>query len=317
MIMKKKILITGSLGFIGSNLIRFINYLKLPYELCGIDNAYDISLLNNIYVNKNQPFHLVDINDERILERIFKLENPEIVIHLAGLTNIDNSDENDKEYLKNNINGTKTLLDACKKNNIAKFIYISTDNVYKVIDNLTDNAKEDFEIQPDNYYAFTVSEAEKLIKSSELNFNIIRACNIIGPRASKASFFPKIIKSILNKDKIEIYGKGNEMRSWMYSDSLCLAILKVIESGVYNEIYNCSSGFEMSNIELVNKVCNIMGGDLNSIVFNPRKRSANNGFRYSMNYDKIKNLGWTNKLSFNDTCEKTVKWYVNNSFYLK
>jgi dTDP-glucose 4,6-dehydratase len=175
---------------------------------------------------------------------------------------------------------------------------------------------EDSLLNPRNAYAVTKATSEMLVKNSGLNYNIIRFSNVYGPRQGIEKLIPNTIKSITQNKPISVYGKGDQIRDWTYFIDACSSIISVLDNGKNNEIYNVGSGQEFSNIEVIQKICTVMGSSYNLItsVDDPRRC---HDFRYSMNCDKIKNIGWKPTIKFKDGIIETVDWYKNNNWFLK
>lgn len=323
----KKIFITGSCGFIFSNFVRKLAYLigkdnkQYPYNLVSLDN-FSINNLNAMYWNKNHTFYIGDILDEHILKTIFEVEKPDIVVHGAAQTFVDSSIKDPKLFVTNNILGTQNIINACVKSNVEKLIYISTDEVYGQLLSEKDLSWKETDIaNPRNPYAASKYSAELLVKSAGitygLNYNIIRPSNNYGPRQFSEKLIPKAIKCVLNNEKIPIYGQGAQIRDWTHVFDNCQAILDIIQKGNANEIYNVSANQEFSNLEVINKICSIMGNrhDLISFIEDPRGKCHD--FRYSTDSSKLKELGWKPNFKFNEGLKETINWYINNQWFIK
>jgi dTDP-glucose 4,6-dehydratase len=314
--MKKNILCTGTCGFLMGNFVRRAIYEKQPYSFISIDRASNNSI-NSLYWNKNHTFHIADITDQHILDVHFQFEHPDIVIHGAAETSVDKSFSDPELFIKNNISGTQSVINACLKHNVSKIIFLSTNQVYGQLTSDSESSwTEDSVLNPRNTYAVTKATAEMLIKNSGLNYNIIRFSNVYGPRQSVDKLIPNTIKSIVQNKLINVYGKGDQIRDWTHFIDAYSSIINVLDNGKNNEIYNVGSGQEFSNIEVIQKICNVVGSGYNLItsVDDPRRC---HDFRYSMNCDKIKNIGWKPTVKFKDGIIETVDWYKNNNWFLK
>lgn len=310
--MTKKIMITGSCGFIGSNFARFLLKNSKDYRITSIDCVESPITIHNVYTNKSHQFYLANVLDKSIIDNIFAIERPDIIVHAAAQT----SDENTATLYNNNVIGTENLINVSKKYNIEKFVFLSIDQVYGQFD--ADNSEawsEKSGPNPQNNYALSKLAGELIVKSSELKYNILRICNNFGPRQNPRNFVPKIIKCILTDQKIPIHGNGQNIREWIYVVDTCAAIHKIIESDRTNEIYNIGTGFETSNLELVNLICNIAkkGHDLISFV----EDKKNNAFRSALSSEKLKSLYWMPENGFKAALEETYSWYQRNQWYFK
>ena len=323
---KKKILITGTAGFILGNFVRKIIYLsgkdseKYPYTIVSIDKVNN-NAANSIYYNKDHTFYIADIRDQHIINTIFQFERPDIIIHGAAETHVDNSLSDPNSFVTSNILGTQILLNCSVKYGVEKFIYISTDEVYGQLTNESDLPwKEDAELNPRNPYSATKASGELLVKAAAESFgliyNITRSSNNYGPRQTPEKLIPKAIKCILNNEKIPIYGKGLQIRDWTHVYDNCSALMTILQKGKNNEIYNISAHQEFPNIEVIQEVCNSLkrGHDLISFIEDPRK---SHDFRYAVDTAKIKELGWKPNFKFKDGIIDTCDWFIANKWFLK
>lgn len=317
---RKKILVTGSCGFIFSNFVRKAVYDKQPYQLISLDRV-SLNTINSMYWNKNHTFHVADIRDQHVIDTIFKFEKPDVVIHGAAESFVDSSLLDPNSFVTSNVLGTQVIINACVKHKIDKLIYISTDEVYgQLTDESSESWKEDAPLNPRNPYSATKAAGELLVKAAHesfgLKYNITRSSNNYGPRQFPEKLLPKTIKCILENKPIPIYGQGQQIRDWTHVYDNCSALFSIINSGKDNETYNISANQEFTNIEVIQEVCNVMGKghDLISFVEDPRK---SHDFRYSVDTTKLKNLGWKATTKFKDGIVDTVQWYLSNQWFIK
>lgn len=318
--MNKKILVTGSCGFIFSSFVRRVIYNKLPYTIVSVDKVAN-KQLNSVYWNKNHAFHIADINDQHILDLIFDYEKPDIVIHGAAETSVDCSLKDPSLFARTNVVGTQNVINSAIKYDVENFVYISTDEVYGHLSSENDSSwKEEVALNPRNPYSASKAAGELLVKAAHqtygLNYTITRCSNNYGPRQTTNKLIPKIIKSIYDNEKIPIYGQGAQLREWTHVYDNCSAILTILEKGIINNVYNISSNQEFSNIEIVQKICNLMNKGHDLISFIPDPRSGHD-FRYSVDSSKIRQLGWSPSLSLKEGLQETIEWYSNNKWFLK
>ena len=316
---KLKVMITGSCGFIFGNFIRKAIYEKHPYSFVSIDKV-TANAINSMYWNKNHIFHVADITNQHIIDIIFQFEKPDIVIHGAAETSVDNSLIKPNEFINSNVLGTQVIINSCLKYEVKKLIYISTDEVYGQLKNEQEASwTEESILNPRNSYSASKAAGELLIKAAHqthgLIYNIVRASNNYGPRQTPDKLIPKVIKSILQNKPIPIYGQGLQVRDWMHVFDNCSAILTILEKGEPNQIYNICANQELSNIEVIQRICNTMedGHKLMSFV-NDR---PGHDFRYSLNSSKLRALGWKPSYKFNDGIRDTIQWYKDNQWFLK
>lgn len=318
--MRKKILITGSGGFIFSNFIRRALFENNKYNLISIDRVEESAILNNIYTNKSHAFFIGDVTDAHLLSIIFKTEKPDIVIHGAAHTHVDNSIKDNIPFIKSNVQGTQTIIDACVKYGVEKLIYISTDEIYGHLSDESAPAwTEESAMLPRNPYSASKAAGELLVQAAGhthgLKYIITRSSNNFGPRQGADKLIPKIIRNVLRNEKVPIYGKGEQVRDWIFVQDKCEAILTLLEKGVDNNIYNISAGNEISNVEMFQNICNTLGKGHDLLEF--VKDRPGHDFRYSVNSDKLRALGWSPKFKFKQGLLETVTWYINNQWFLK
>lgn len=318
---KQKVLVTGSGGFIFSNFLRKAIFEKKPYDFISVDKVTKSSVLNNIYSNKNHTFYIGDIADDHFINVIFEYEKPDIVLHGAAETFVDDSLKYPNKFIHSNVLGTQVLVNAAVKWGVKQFIYVSTDEVYGQL--LSDNAqpwKEDANLCPRNPYSASKAAGEFIVKAANssfgLNYIITRSCNNYGPRQTSEKFIPKIIRCVLEDQKIPVYGQGLQMRDWMHVFDNCAAIMKILECGKNGETYNISSNQEFNNLEVVQMVCNVLGSGHNLISHIPDPRTGHD-FRYAVDSSKIRSLGWDPQWKFKDGIKQTIDWYLNNKFFFK
>ena len=309
-----KLLVTGGLGFIGSNFI--LNTLKND-EKISITNI-DAELLgsdhNNLLELKNlSNYHFVkgNITNRNLMEKL--IESSDIVVNFAAESFVDRSILDANQFLVSNIRGTYTILEILRKQK-KRFIQISTDEVYGSLEN--DSATEEYRFNPSNPYAATKASAELLVnsfvKTYDLDCVITRCTNNYGPRQFYEKLIPKSIFLANQDKKIPIYGKGKNIRDWIFVDDHCDAVYNVLMNGKSGQSYNISANNEIDNISLVKKILEIM--DKSSDLINFVEDRPGHDLRYSLDSTKIRNsLGWNNKTNFDDAIRKTIDWVLNQS----
>lgn len=312
----QKVIFTGSLGFVFSNFIRKASYEKAPYLFCGVDKAIQSKQLNNIYYNKIiSSNYLADITDNHIINNIFEVEKPDIVIHGATYIPSDESYLEVKECFNTNVIGTKLLLDACKKYNVSKFVYLSSDKLYASTPvNSSYSAKECDAVLPKSSEHISQFTAEQLIINSGVDYNILRICNLYGPRQDKNEFMIKILKSIKDKKEIYLNGDGSQVFDWMHVFDFSSAMLTILNNKLNNQIINVSSGQECSDLEVAQFICNALKSGHELIKFNKNNIKSN---RHSMDNSKLINLGWKPNFKLKTGIEETCNWFELNQWTLK
>jgi dTDP-glucose 4,6-dehydratase len=314
----EKIIITGGLGFIGSNLI---NILKKKYFIINIDKVSYASNLNNIDPNiKNYKFYRRDINNKIFIRNILKKYSPSIIFNLAAETHVDRSIDGPKQFIESNILGVFNLLESIRnyKKKI-KLIHISTDEVYGDIKK-NYKSKEEDAYNPSSPYSASKASGDLLIKSYIRTYKIpaiiTNCCNNFGPNQYPEKLIPTIIYNILNKKPIPIYGKGENVREWIYVKDHCEALIKVAEKGIIGENYNIGSGTVLNNMQIAKKIISTF----KKIYFKRNikgkiilvKDRPGHDLRYCLNSSKIQNkLKWKCKSDFDQRINDTIIWYID------
>lgn len=320
---KKKILLTGTAGFIAGNFVRKAIFDKLPYEFVSVDKITNSNLLNNIFINKSHQFYMNNICDKHFIDLIFQYHKFDYLLHYAASTHVDKSIESANDFIQDNIVGTQNLIDACVKYGV-KMLYFSTDEVYGALQNENDVSwTEESPISPNNPYAASKAAGELLVKAAakthKLDYIITRSSNIYGPRQTPDKLIPKVIKCIMENKSIPVFGKGLQIRDWTNVIDNAQAIFKIIENWNSGETYNISANQEFMNIEVIHEICNLMGKGHDLITFIEDRKGHD--FRYSVDSSKIRKLGWSPSYKFksgnNSGLSATVEWYKSNHWFLK
>ena len=335
---KKTILVTGGAGFIGSALIRHI--IKNTYHsVVNIDKltySGNLQSLESIESNKDYIFEQVDICDEKELNRIFKKNKPDIVMHLAAESHVDRSIDGPGDFIKTNIVGTFTLLEQSKnywqslegdKKNNFRFLHVSTDEVYGDLEGTNDFFTEETSYDPSSPYSATKASSDHLVRAWHRTYGlpvlITNCSNNYGPCQFPEKLIPHVILNALEGNNLPIYGDGRQIRDWLYVDDHVLALMSVVQDGNVGETYNIGGSNEIQNIEVVKKICNILdkliSNKLNGIasfseLITYVKDRPGHDVRYAINANKInKDLGWKPEESFESGILKTVQWYLTNN----
>jgi len=308
-----KLLVTGGLGFIGSNFISRILENQKEWSVINVDaelygsNHQSLKKFEN---NLKYSFVKGNITDQKLMEKLI-LES-DVVVNFAAESHVDRSILDAKPFIDSNILGVFTLLEIIKKMK-KKMIHISTDEVYGSFD--LGSAKEETRLNPSSPYAASKASAELLIQSYVTTYGcdviITRCTNNYGPKQFPEKLIPKTIILALNDKKIPVYGTGKNIRDWIFVEDHCDAIIDVLIKGKSGQSYNISGGNEIDNITIIEKILSIVGKPTKSIEFVEDR--PGHDFRYSMKSTKIKNeLGWVQKKKFEDGIKKTVDWYIEN-----
>ena len=322
----KKIIVTGGLGFIGSNLIDLL--IKKKYKVINIDkvtyssNFYNIKEFKN---SRNYKFIKLDIKNKK-LKNIFDKFKPNCIFNLAAETHVDRSIDNPESFIQSNILGTYNLLECFRnfsKKHKSKLIHISTDEVYGDI--LTGRSSEKFPYQPSSPYAASKAASDHLVSSYVRTYQIaaiVTNCsNNYGPKQHPEKLIPKLIYNIINNKPLPIYGKGTNSREWIYVKDHCEALIKVFHKGKIGEFYNIGSNKNLNNLEVCKKLFNASKKLINigkKVKITFVKDRPGHDIRYALNSDKIKKkLNWFPKTSFEEGIKFTFNWYNRNKSYYK
>ena len=324
----KKIIVTGGLGFIGSNLIDLL--IKKKFKVINIDKVSYSSNFYNVKEHidsKYYKFCKIDINSQyRILE-VLKKEKPIAIFNLAAESHVDRSIDGPYSFIKSNILGTFNLLESVKKyyknEKKIKFIHVSTDEVYG--DVLKGRSKENSPYQPSSPYAATKASSDHLVYSYYRTYGlpvIITNCsNNYGPKQHPEKLIPKLIYNILNNIDLPIYGDGKNKREWIYVEDHCNALFKIFKEGKIGEFYNIGSNDDFDNLSVSKKLLELNKKFLDRTCSSKIKHIQDrpgHDIRYALNSNKIiDQLKWSKKFKFNVGIKKTFKWYMNNLDYFK
>ena len=322
----KKIIVTGGLGFIGSNLIELL--IKKKHNVINIDKVtYSSNFYNTKEFKKSKKYKFIklDIKNKKINKILFKYK-PNCIFNLAAETHVDRSIDNPESFIESNIVGVYNLLEAFKKYSKkfkTKLIHISTDEVYG--DVLKGRSNEKYPYQPSSPYAASKAASDHLVSSYVRTYKIpaiVTNCsNNYGPRQHPEKLIPKLIYNILNNLPLPIYGKGLNSREWIYVRDHCEALFKVFLKGKIGQVYNIGSNKNLNNLEVCKSLLNTskklvsLGNKVNISFIKDR---PGHDLRYALNSNKIKKeLNWHPKTSFKKGIELTFKWYESNRSYYK
>ena len=322
-----KIIVTGGLGFIGSNLIELL--LKNKFYVINIDKVtYSSNFYNTREISKNNNYKFIkcDINSKKI-KNIFSKFKPSCIFNLAAETHVDRSIDSPENFIKSNIMGVYNILENfrsySKINKKAKLIHISTDEVYG--DVLKGRSDENYAYKPSSPYAASKASSDHLVYSYVRTYNlnaIVTNCsNNYGPKQHPEKLIPKLIYNILNNKPLPIYGKGRNSREWIYVMDHCEALFQVYKKGKIGEFYNIGSNKNLNNIQICSALLSISKNVLlknSKVKINFVKDRPGHDLRYALNSNKIKKkLKWMPKTNFKIGLQKTLDWYKNNLNYYK
>ena len=322
--MNKNIIVTGGLGFIGSNLIDLL--ISKKYSVINLDKVSYSSNFYNLKEHKNNTkykFIKCDLNSKKILNILLKYK-PICIFNLAAETHVDRSIDGPKNFINSNILGTFNLLEAFKtfssKHN-SKLVHISTDEVYGDI--LKGRSDENYSYKPSSPYAASKAASDHLVYSYIRTYKIpavISNCsNNYGPKQHPEKLIPKLIYNIINNKELPIYGKGKNSREWLHVKDHCIALFKVFEKGKIGEFYNIGSNKNLNNIQITKALIKIAKNFI-TIGHNVKIKyiadRPGHDQRYALNSNKIKKkLKWKPQIEFDNGLKETFLWYLNNKKY--
>ncbi|MCR9131790.1 MAG: dTDP-glucose 4,6-dehydratase [bacterium] len=328
-----KVIITGGAGFIGSNLILYLFHKHKDWTFYNIDKltyASDRSFLNPIKDSERYHFKKVDLVDREAVQDIVKTFQPDGVIHLAAESHVDNSITGPEPFIQSNVVGTFNILEECRqlwkddeeswKNN--RFVHVSTDEVYG---ELEDDGlfTETTPYAPNSPYSASKAGSDMIVRSyyQTYGMNVVttNCSNNYGPHQHDEKLIPTVIRNAVSHNKIPVYGKGQNVRDWLFVKDHCSALETAFLTGKAGETYNIGGNNEWKNLDLVHKICDVLNakvgngpdGDYKNLISFVTDRLGHD-FRYAIDASKIKReLNWEPNPDFDSMLEETVMWYVN------
>ena len=309
------ILVTGGAGFIGSNFIEHIINKKKVRKVINLDClSYAGSVKNTKEFQHHEKYFFEKVNLKNFYKilKVFEKHDITHVIHLAAETHVDNSIVSPDEFIKSNIIGTFNLLKASLPFRVKRFHHVSTDEVYGQLGK-TGKFKESSPYAPRNPYSATKAGSDFLVKAYthtyDLPATISNCCNNYGPRQHKEKFIPTVIDSLFNEHKIPVYGKGDNVRDWIYVEDHCRALWTILIKGKIGETYLVGADCERTNLQTIKEICKLMKMKPKDYIEFVKDRAAHD-FRYAIDGSKTsKELGWKPNTPFERGLKKTITWY--------
>ena len=328
-----KILVTGGLGFIGSALIRHL-IANTKHKVLNIDNETYAAMpeaLAQIENDKDYAFEKIDITSDESLKQAFTIFQPDAVIHLAAESHVDRSIDAPAEFMKTNILGTYNLLQASRdtwssSSEGKRFLHVTTDEVFGSLKQKDKPFTEENKYYPNSPYAASKASSDHLVRAWHKTYNlpilVTNCSNNYGPYQFPEKLIPLMIINALNNKPLPLYGKGNQIRDWLYVEDHVLALVKVLEEGAVGESYNIGGCNEKTNLEVVQMICVLLDklapdylnniGSFQELITFTTDRPGHDQ-RYAINPSKItQKLNWLPKETFESGIQKTVQWYLNN-----
>jgi dTDP-glucose 4,6-dehydratase len=310
------LLVTGGAGFIGSNFIRHV--LQNPeVRVTNLDKltyAGNPANLKDIEGNPRYRFVQGEICDAKTVNECVK--NADAIVHFAAESHVDNSISGPDVFIRTNVHGTLTLLNAARKKN-TRFLHVSTDEVYG--SRKTGAFTEKDVLSPSSPYSASKAASDLLALSYFTTYGlpvtVTRSSNNFGPYQFPEKLIPLFITNLLEGKKVPLYGDGKNVRDWIYVEDNCAAIFTALQNGKPGEIYNIAGGNELPNVEITKKILSALGKDDSSIEY--VKDRPGHDRRYAIDDRKIRALGWKPKHDFSTALQKTISWYKANTDWWK
>ena len=315
-----KIIVTGGAGFIGGNFIHLmVNKYPEDDYICldKLTYAGNLETLAPVMDKPNFKFVKGDIADREFIYDLFETEKPDVVINFAAESHVDRSIEDPGIFLQTNVMGTGVLLDACRKYGIVRYHQVSTDEVYGdlPLDRPDLFFTEETPLHTSSPYSASKASADLLVMAYHRTFKIpvtiSRCSNNYGPYHFPEKLIPLMIANALNGKQLPVYGKGENVRDWLYVEDHCKAIDLIVRKGKVGEVYNIGGHNEKTNLEVVKTVIKQLGKSEDLITFVTDR--PGHDMRYAIDPTKIHNeLGWLPETCFDEGIKKTIEWYLNN-----
>jgi dTDP-glucose 4,6-dehydratase len=308
-----RVLVTGGLGFIGSN---FIDYALEKHEditaVLNIDRCDYCARVHNVSHNNDPRYTYVqaDITNMSKMKRLFREFKPDTVVHFAAQSHVDTSFENAEQYIKDNIIGTYTILE-CVKESGCRLVHISTDEVYGEVELDETSNSETSVLNPTNPYSATKAGAELLVKayghSFKIPYVITRGNNVFGPKQYPEKVVPAFINAMMKNEPCRVHGEGQSRRNFIYVDDVSRAVMTVLQKGINGTVYNIGTRNEYSVLEVFDALRTLVNPDATKVHVGDR---PHNDKRYAVDSSALEKLGWSEQVTFHDAIQRTVHWYI-------
>jgi dTDP-glucose 4,6-dehydratase len=307
-----RILVTGGAGFIGANFVHYVLAHRPDWEVLNLDVLTYAGNLENLAALDAEPryrFVHGDICDRALLDQL--LPGVDAVVHFAAESHVDRSILDATVFIRANVQGTQTLLDAARQAQTPRFLFVSTDEVYGTL-GAQGRFTESSPLAPNSPYAASKAAADMLVRAAFHTHRqpvlTTRASNNYGPYQFPEKFIPLVITHALAGEAIPVYGEGKNVRNWIHAQDHCAGILAVLERGLPGEVYNLGGDDELDNLSLVRRLLQLVGASESLIRFVPDR--PGHDFRYSLDSARARReLGWRPQVRLEDGLRQTVTWY--------
>lgn len=313
-----KILITGGAGFIGSEFVR--QGVSKGHRVIVIDKltyAADMERLGEC--EGNVEFYRADVTNRDLVDHVFVREKPDVVVHWAAESHVDRSILDAAPFIEANVRGTQVLLDVAKERGVGVFVNIATDEVYGELGE-DGQFTEDSPLEPNSPYSVSKASADMLGRAYQRTFGLpvitVRPSNNYGPWQYPEKLIPVVILKALRGERIPVYGKGLNVREWLYVSDCAEAVFRVIGRGKAGDVFNVGSGEERRNIDVVTAILRLLNKPEDLIEF--VKDRPGHDFRYSLSVERIYGeTGWRASVGFDEGISKTVSWYLDHMTWVE
>ncbi|MEP7365873.1 MAG: dTDP-glucose 4,6-dehydratase [Acidobacteriota bacterium] len=311
------LLVTGGAGFIGSAFVRLVLATQPGTRVVNLDKlTYAGNLENLVSISSHKDYRFVrgDIGDQALVESLLADEKIDAIVHFAAESHVDRSILSSKPFVETNVLGTLALLDAARKVKLARFVHVSTDEVYGDID-APHEADERFPLRASSPYSASKASSDLLalsyVRTFGMNLSVTRASNNYGPYQFPEKLIPLMISNALDEKPLPVYGDGQQVRDWLYVDDHCRGIWAVLEKGAPGEVYNIGGNCSLPNLDVVHRILALTGRSA-SLITTVADRPGHDR-RYALTSAKMeRDLGWTPQMDFERGLRLTIDWYRAN-----
>lgn len=316
-----KILVTGGAGFIGANFVRHILKKYPDYKILNLDlltYAGNLENLKDIENNPNYEFFQGDICDKELTNKL--VADVDLIVHFAAESHVDRSILDSDSFVKTNVLGTLSLLEAAKNNGGKRFHHVSTDEVYGSLEKDEPAFNEETAYDPRSPYSASKASSDHLVRAyyhtHNLPITISNCSNNYGPYQFPEKLIPLFVTNLIEGEKVPVYGKGENIRDWLHVKDHCEAIDRIVHDGKIGETYCVGGNAEKTNMQITNEILNDMGVGEEVIEYVEDRKGHDK--RYAIDFTKIKEeLGWEPQISFEDGIKEAIDWYKNNQEWWK
>jgi dTDP-glucose 4,6-dehydratase len=317
-----KLIVTGGAGFIGSCFVRMALREHWAEQVINLDKLTYAGNLENLEPISDYPgyrFVQGDICDGDTIQELFKRESPDAVIHFAAESHVDRSIHSPAPVVQTNLNGTFSLLEAARRNKLARFLHVSTDEVYGSIEP-PHEADENYPLRASSPYSASKAASDLLALSYyttyKLNVSVTRASNNYGPYQFPEKLIPLMISNALEDKPLPVYGDGQQIRDWLYVEDHCRAVFSVLEKGEPGEIYNIGGNCSLANLEVIRRI--LKATKKPESLITPVADRPGHDRRYALTNDKLtRQTGWKPQIDFDRGLTSTIDWYKTNQNWVK